>query len=286
MKWRRFFNMYLTTTISVAMVLFLVGLECVMLISAHSMISRIREDLALTVVMTPESDTTEVARMQMMLDAVPYMSSYKYISKQDALDEHIRQLGEDPVKFLGFNPLMDSYDLHLKAEYTNADSIAGIVETLTALPYVEKVLYQEDVVHVLDTNVSRVSLILLICAGVLLIVAWVLIVNTIRLHVYSKRFLINTMRLVGATQWIIRAPFVRRSVRMGVEAAILSLLLIGAILYYVFYQLGVILFEINYENLLFLAGTVLLSGILLTLFASLFATGRYVRMKVDAMYEI
>lgn len=278
--------MYLTTTISVAMVLFLVGLECVMLISAHSMISRIREDLALTVVMTPESDTTEVARMQMMLDAVPYMSSYKYISKQDALDEHIRQLGEDPVKFLGFNPLMDSYDLHLKAEYTNADSIAGIVETLTALPYVEKVLYQEDVVHVLDTNVSRVSLILLICAGVLLIVAWVLIVNTIRLHVYSKRFLINTMRLVGATQWIIRAPFVRRSVRMGVEAAILSLLLIGAILYYVFYQLGVILFEINYENLLFLAGTVLLSGILLTLFASLFATGRYVRMKVDAMYEI
>ncbi len=286
MKWRRFFNMYLTTTISVAMVLFLVGLECVMLISAHSMISRIREDLALTVVMTPESDTTEVARMQMMLDAVPYTSSYKYISKQDALDEHIRQLGEDPVKFLGFNPLMDSYDLHLKAEYTNADSIAGIVETLTALPYVEKVLYQEDVVHVLDTNVSRVSLILLICAGVLLIVAWVLIVNTIRLHVYSKRFLINTMRLVGATQWIIRAPFVRRSVRMGVEAAILSLLLIGAILYYVFYQLGVILFEINYENLLFLAGTVLLSGILLTLFASLFATGRYVRMKVDAMYEI
>ena len=286
MKWRRFFNMYLTTTISVAMVLFLVGLECVMLISAHSMISRIREDLALTVVMTPESDTTEVARMQMMLDAVPYMSSYKYISKQDALDEHIRQLGEDPVKFLGFNPLMDSYDLHLKAEYTNADSIAGIVETLTALPYVEKVLYQEDVVHVLDTNVSRVSLILLICAGVLLIVAWVLIVNTIRLHVYSKRFLINTMRLVGATQWIIRAPFVRRSVRMGVEAAILSLLLIGAILYYVFYRLGVILFEINYENLLFLAGTVLLSGILLTLFASLFATGRYVRMKVDAMYEI
>lgn len=286
MKWRRFFNMYLTTTISVAMVLFLVGLECVMLISAHSMISRIREDLALTVVMTPESDTTEVARLQMMLDAVPYTSSYKYISKQDALDEHIRQLGEDPVKFLGFNPLMDSYDLHLKAEYTNADSIAGIVETLTALPYVEKVLYQEDVVHVLDTNVSRVSLILLICAGVLLIVAWVLIVNTIRLHVYSKRFLINTMRLVGATQWIIRAPFVRRSVRMGVEAAILSLLLIGAILYYVFYQLGVILFEINYENLLFLAGTVLLSGILLTLFASLFATGRYVRMKVDAMYEI
>ena len=286
MKWRRFFNMYLTTTISVAMVLFLVGLECVMLISVHSMISRIREDLALTVVMTPESDTTEVARMQMMLDAVPYTSSYKYISKQDALDEHIRQLGEDPVKFLGFNPLMDSYDLHLKAEYTNADSIAGIVETLTALPYVEKVLYQEDVVHVLDTNVSRVSLILLICAGVLLIVAWVLIVNTIRLHVYSKRFLINTMRLVGATQWIIRAPFVRRSVRMGVEAAILSLLLIGAILYYVFYRLGVILFEINYENLLFLAGTVLLSGILLTLFASLFATGRYVRMKVDAMYEI
>ncbi|MBO7502441.1 MAG: permease-like cell division protein FtsX [Paludibacteraceae bacterium] len=286
MKWHRFFNMYLTTTISVAMVLFLVGLECVMLISAHSMIGRIRENVALTVILTPESDTAEVTRMKTVLDAVPYMASYQYISKQDALDEHIRQLGEDPVKFLGFNPLMDSYDVHLKPAYTNSDSIAVIVDNLTALPYVEKVLYQEDVVRVLDTNVSRVSLILLICAGVLLIVAWVLIVNTIRLHVYSKRFLINTMRLVGATQWIIRAPFIRRSVRMGVEAAILSLVLIGGILYYVFYQLGVVLFEINYENLLFLVGTVLLSGILLTLFASLFATGRYVRMKVDAMYEI
>jgi len=278
--------MYLTTTISVAMVLFLVGMECIVLLSAHSMIHKMRENLALTIIMTSDADTVEFQRMQNYLDAVPYTSSYQFISKQEALKEHIQNLGEDPVKFLGYNPLADSYELHLKDVYTRTDSIAHILTQIKGLPYVEKVLYQEDIVKVLDKNVSKISIVLLCCAVILLVIAWVLIVNTIRLHIYSKRFLINTMRLVGATQWIIRAPFVRRSVRMGLEAACLCLVVLAGMVYYVFRQLGLVLFEPTWQNMGFIMIVVILSGIILTLLASLFATGRYVRMKIDKMYEI
>lgn len=286
MKHSRFFNMYLTTTISVAMVLFLIGLECVILLTAHTMMDRVRENLALTVVMNNNVNADEIARLKDVLEAVPYTQSFQFISKDDALQEHIKNLGEDPTKFLGYNPLMDSYELHLKADYACIDSIASVISQLSALPYVERVVYQEDIVKVLDSNVSEVSFGLLVCAAILLIIAWVLIVNTIRLHVYSKRFLINTMRLVGATQWVIRAPFIRRNVRMGVEAALLSLVVIAGLLFFAFRKLGVLLFDLTWQNLAFIAAVVCASGIVITFFAALFATGRYVRMKTDKMYEI
>ena len=156
--------MYLTTTVSVAMVLFLIGLESVVLLSAHYLISDMRENLALTVILDNSADSTAVTRLQNVLDAMPGTSSYMFISKQQALEEHIAGLGEDPTKFLGYNPLSDTYELHLQPSYTNKDSIAVISAKLAALPYVEQVQYQEDIVKLLDHNVSKVSLILGICA--------------------------------------------------------------------------------------------------------------------------
>lgn len=278
--------MYLTTTVSVAMVLFLIGLESVVLLSAHHFISDMRENLALTVILDNNADSTSVARLQNVLDAMPGASSYTFISKQQALEEHISGLGEDPTKFLGYNPLSDAFELHMQPAYTNKDSIAVISDKLTALPYVEQVQYQEDIVKVLDHNVSKVSLILGICALVLLVIAWILIMNTIRLHIYSKRFTINTMRLVGATSWVIRRPFVARSVRMGLEAALLTIVALAGIYYYVYYSLHITIFPPTVENIAVVALTVLLSGLLITFVASLVATGRYVRMKVEKMYEI
>ena len=283
---KRFFNMYLTTTVSVAMVLFLIGLECILLLSAHHLIKNIRENLTLTIVMTSDADSTSVNRMQNILEAMPATASYSFISKQQALEEHITNLGEDPTKFLGYNPLYDSYELHLRPAYANQDSIAVLTGRLNALPYVEQVLYQEDIVQVLDKNVNQVSLMLAACALILLIIAWILIVNTIRLHIYSKRFLINTMRLVGATPWVIRRPFVRRSIRMGLEAALLTLLVLAGVVYYVQYSLHIVLFPMTWQNVGVVVLVVLLSGLLLTLLASLVATGRYVRMDVEKMYEI
>lgn len=283
---KRFFNMYLTTTVSVAMVLFLIGLESMVLLSAHYLISGMRENLALTIVLDRSADTSSAGRLKNVLEAMPSTASYTYISKQQALEEHIAGLGEDPTKFLGYNPLSDSYELHLQPAYANQDSIAQITRKLTALPYVDKVLYQEDIVKVLDHNVNKLSMVLVVCALILLVIAWILIVNTIRLHIYSKRFIINTMRLVGAKSRVIRRPFIARSVRMGLEAALLTLAALAGVYYYVQHSLHVSLFPLTCENIGVIVLSVLLSGLILTWFASLAATGKYVRMKVEKMYEI
>jgi cell division transport system permease protein len=285
-KKHRFFNMYLTTTVSVALVLFLVGLECIVLLSAHNLLTRVKENLALTVVMTEDADSISLTSFAYMMDHAPYCHHYVLVTKEQALQEHIQQLGEDPKQFLGYNPLTDAYEVYLDAAYAQPDSLRTIRASIESLPYVDEVLYQQDVVQVLDRGVSEVSLVLAVVAIALLLMSLVLIVNTIRLHIYSKRFLINTMRLVGATPWVIRAPFIRRNVRMGFEAGLLALLALAGAVYYCKERLGVVLFPFTWQNIAFVAVTVLAGGVLIAFLASLFATDRYVRMKIDKMYEI
>ena len=278
--------MYFTTTISIALVLCLIGLECIVLLSAHELMRHVRENVALTVVMSDAVTEDETARMGRLLTAVPYCHDSRYISREEALQEHIANLGEDPQKFLGYNPLPNAYEVHLCAEYAQADSIAAIETRLTALPYVDKIVYQEDVVRMLDSNIGEASLILLAVAAALLIIALVLISNTIQLQVYSKRFLINTMRLVGATPWVIKWPFIRRNMRMGVEASALALLVLAGAFYYCKARLGILLFPLTWQNITFVVAVVLLSGVAITFFASWAATNRYIRMKINKMYEI
>lgn len=286
MKKHRFFTMYLTTTISVALVLCLVGLECVAVLGAKNLIRNLRENFTLSVVMTDTADSTQISRLGQYLSLMDYVGQSVYVSKEQALEEHIEHLGEDPTQFLGYNPLRPSYEVHLKADYTNVDVLDSLTTELHALPMVEDVIYQQDVVKMLDTNVSEISLILVVVALVLLIMAMALIVNTIRLHIYSKRFLINTMRLVGATPWVIKAPIVKRNLLMGAEAGLLALLILGAVLYYFRMRLGMWIIEPTAINMTILACAVLIGGELITLLASLLATSRYIRMKIDKMYEI
>lgn len=286
MKKHRFFTMYLTTTISVALVLCLVGLECVAVLGAKNLIRNLRENFTLSVVMTDKADSTQISRLGQYLSLMDYVGQSVFISKEQALEEHIEHLGEDPTQFLGYNPLRPSYEVHLKADYTNVDVLDSLTTELRTLPMVEDVIYQQDVVKMLDTNVSEISLILVVVAVVLLIMAMALIVNTIRLHIYSKRFLINTMRLVGATPWVIKAPIVKRNMLMGAEAGLLALLILGAVLYYFRMRLGVWIIEPTAMNMIILACAVLLGGELITLLASVLATSRYIRMKIDKMYEI
>lgn len=278
--------MYLTTTISVALVLFLVGLECIVLLSARNLITCVKENMALTVVLTEEADSTSLARFATMMDAAPYCHDYKLITKEQALREHIEQLGEDPSAFLGYNPLTDAFEVYLDATYAQPDSVAMIEASIKSLPYVDEVIYQQDVVRILDRGVNEVSLVLAVVAIALLLMSLVLIVNTIRLHIYSKRFLINTMRLVGATPWVIRAPFIRRNVRMGFEAGLLALIALAGAVYYCHARMGLVLFPYTWQNITFVAVTILAGGMLIAFLASLFATDRYVRMKIDKMYEI
>ena len=254
-KPRHFFNMYLTTTISVAMVLFLIGLECVLLLSANSLINQVKENTTVEIVFTPQAETSDFNRLQEMLKASDYCLDCRIISAEQALKEHIEYLGDDPSKFLGYNPLTASCEMHVKANYANNDSIAVIESKLTTLPYVEKVIYQKDLLSVLNRNINELSIVLLAVVVLLLFISLALIGNTIRLQIYAQRFLINTMKLVGATSWMIKAPILRKNMTMGFVAAILAL----------------VLSAVSWT---------------ITILASLFATGRYIRMKSNTMYEI
>ena len=246
----------------------------------------VRQNLVLTIVLRADADTSQVVRLDNLLAVEPYCNSREYISKQQALQEHIANLGEDPVRFLGYNPLADSYEVHLTPQYACSDSVVWIEQQLKSLPYVDRVIYQQDIIRLLDRNVNRLSLILMVIALILLLTAVGLIINTIRLQIYSKRFLINTMRLVGATPWVIRAPFIRRNVLLGIEAGVLALLPLGGAVWYCFRHLGVLLFALTWQNIAFVAVTVLSVGVLMTFFASVFATDRYIKMKTDKLYEI
>lgn len=278
--------MYFTTTISVALVLFLVGLESMLFLSAHELMRHVKESMVLSIVMTDNTNDEDIARMERLLDVVPYSLDYQYISREQALQDHIENLGENPQDFLGFNPLTDAFEVHLNADYAQMDSVAKIEESLVTLPFVAKVVYQKDVMKVLDNNLSEVSFMLSGIALILLLIALVLISNTIQLQVYSKRFIINTMRLVGATPWVIKWPFVRRNLRMGIEAALVALMLLAMTYYYCQVHMGVMLFPLIWQNVGFVVVLMLAIGLLITFLASVAATNRYIRMKTSKMYEI
>lgn len=286
MRKHRFRNSYMTAGVSVSLVLCLIGIECVLLLSAGALLTRMRENVTITAVLSQEADSTQCARLERMLEANEGYSSFRYVSKEEALQEHIVSLGEDPTAFLGYNPLSASYEIHPSELYSNPDSLAQEAERLESLPYVSEVLYPRDLTDLMNRNVHDFSYILLGVALLLLLVSMVLIVNTIRLQIYSKRFIINTMTLVGATSWVIRRPFVLRNMLMGLIAGIVALIVLSGLVYYVEFEMGLFLFPITWMNVAFVCGVVLGSGLLITLFASLIATGRYIRMDNNSLYEI
>ncbi len=286
MRKHRFRNSYFISAVSVALVLCLIGLESVLLLSAGALVTRMRENMTMTAVLTQEVDSAQCARLERMLDSSEGFSSYRYVSKEEALQEHILSLGEDPTAFLGYNPLSASYEIHPSDAYSDPDSMALITEQLEALPYVSEVLYPRDLADILSSNVHDFSLLLAGIALLLLLVSMVLIVNTIRLQIYAKRFLINTMTLVGATSRVIRRPFVRKNMLIGLLAAIAALAILGGLIYYVHYQMHIMIFPLTWQNIALVSTVVVLSGLLITLFASLIATGKYIRMDNNSLYEI
>ena len=286
MRKHRFSNSYFISGVSVSLVLCLIGLECVLLLSAGALLTRMRENMTITAIMSPDADSTQYARLERMLDACSGFSRYRYVSSEEALQEHIASLGEDPAAFLGYNPLAASYEIHPSDAYSNPDSLAYLVAQLETLPYVTEVLYPRDLADLMNSNVHDFSLILLGVALLLLLVSMVLIVNTIRLQIYAKRFIINTMILVGATPWVTRRPFVRRNVGIGFLAGLVALVMLSGMVYYVEFKMGLLLFPLTWQNIALVSGVVLLSGMLITLFASLIATGKYIRMDNNSLYEI
>lgn len=245
-----------------------------------------REDITITAVLAQDTDSTKCAQLETILQSSKTYSCFTYISCEQALQEHIAALGEDPTEFLGYNPLSASYEIHPTDLYSHPDSLAALAAQLQSLSYISEVIYPRDLADVMSSNINELSLILFVVACILLAVSMVLIINTIRLQIYSQRFIINTMTLVGATPWVVRRPFVLRNMLMGVISGIVALVVLGGVVYYVQYRLGVMLFSLQWYNIAFVSGVVLVSSMLITLFASLIATRRYIHMDNNSLYEI
>ena len=235
--------------------------------------------------MTQEADSVQCADLEAVFAQQDKYSGYAFFSAEQALDDYISWY-ENPTDVLNFNPLTANYEVHPSELYSHPDSLAVLTAQLEEMPGVANVGYMDDVAELVSRNVHRGSLILLVVALVLLLVSMVLIVNTIRLQIYAKRFLINTMTLVGATPWMIRRPFVWKNVLMGFIAGMAALLVLGGIVYYAHAEFDIELFTPSLTNIGFVTLVVLGSGIIITLFSSLIATGRYIRMDNNTLYEI
>lgn len=279
----RFTNLYFTTTLSVTLVLFMLGLFTTLLLISHRISQNLKENVTMSIVLSDSTTSGEVTRLMDMFDGAKFVSGSKYISKDDALREHIEKLGENPETFLGYNPLNASIELHLSADYASNDSVAPIVKKLEAMPIVENVIYQPDVISKLDENIQIITIVFVAIMSILVLISIVLINSTIRLSVYSKRFLIHTMSLVGATSWRIRAPFVRQNLLMGIIATIAALALLAGTAYYATTQIGLPILN-DTKLLTTVAITVTAFAILLTVLSANAAAAKYVRMKYDELF--
>lgn len=281
-----FFHSRLTSIISIALVLFLMGLIMLMGLLGNQLSVYVKENLSFSIVLKDNLKETDIKKMQNKLDALPYIKSTTYISKEQAAKELEEELGENPETFLGFNPLQASIEVKLHADYANPDSLRHIEQQIKRYTTVDELLYRKDMMEMVHNNMQRLGMILLALAAVLTLISFVLIGNTIRLLIYSKRFLIHTMQLVGATAGFIRAPFIRYNIVSGLIAAFLAIMLLTGALYYLQNELDGFIQLLDIHTLLIVDGAVLLLGILLSTLATIFAVNKYLRMKVDQLYYI
>lgn len=267
-----------------SLVLFLIGLVSLLLFVAHDMSNYVKENINLSIILDDNIAKEDVNRVDNYLKSAFYAKEVSYVSKEDALKEHIAALGDDPQDFLGFNPLKASLEVKLNADFANPDSVRMIESKLKAFQGIERVAYQKDLIGLVNDNVRRISIVLLGLALVLLIVAVALINNTVRLSVYSNRFLINTMQMVGATNWFIRKPYIRHSVINGAASAVVALFLLGAVVYYIMFEFGLSSMAFNAASGIWVAIIVLLSGMLLMAASTYLSIGRYLKMNTNDMY--
>lgn len=277
-------NIHFSSTISMSLVLFLIGLVSLLLFVAHDMSVYVKENINLSIILDDETDQNEAKRIEAFVSSAGYAKEVNYVSKEAALKEHIAALGDDPEDFLGYNPLKASLEVKLNAIYANSDSVSKIESKLKTFEGIFRVAYQKDLIGMVNDNVRKISFVLLGLAFVLLFVAIALINNTVRLSVYSNRFLINTMQMVGATNWFIRKPYIIQAVINGAIAALIALLLLGVVVYYIMYEFGLTALSLNISSISWVSIIVILSGITLMAISTYLSIGRYLRMNTSDMY--
>ena len=276
---------YLTLVISVSLVLFLLGILGLVIINTKELSDYFRESLTFSVILDDDAREADIRMLQKDLDARQFVKSTEYISKDDAAVKMKNDLGEDFISFLGDNPLPPSIDVYLYADYANRDSVVKFEKYILEYPFVKEVWYEDSLLFLINENVRKISLFLLIISSFLFLIAVTIINNTIRLAIYSKRFLIRTMQLVGATRSFIRKPFLIRSIYHGVLAALMAMLLLMGLLYLIEKEF-LMLFTFESTNLLILLGVLLIiAGVLINLVSTYLSVNRYLVISEDKLYN-
>lgn len=281
---RRLMNAYLSSVISISLVLLLVGIASMLLVNAKGVSDYFKENMQVSVLMKPTVAEEDALKFKVDLDKEDYIKSSVYVSREQGQREMADLLGDDFLEVFETSPIPISIDVTLAADYVSSDSLEVVKAKLASSPIVDEVVYQKSLVDALNSNLSRIAVFLGVFIALLLFISFVLINNTVRLNVFSRRFTIHTMKLVGATRSFIRAPFLVQSAFQGVFAAFISIIILVAMLFFLRSEFAQ-LFEIFRLNLLLLVmGIVLVSGVIICLTSTWFVVNKLLSLNKDELY--
>ena len=275
---------YFVPTISISLVLIVVGMLVFILLNARAISDHVKRNIGFAVIVKDNTNEVEIKRVQKILDTQPYVYTSKYITKEQAAKSFKKEMGEDFERILGANPLLPSIEIKLNPAYANNDSLAMIEKGLARFDIIHEVYYQKSMIASINENIRRITILFLIVGAVLVLISFTLIRNMIHLAVYSQRLLIKTMQLVGATPFFICKPFVYGSMWRGFFGALIAnLVLLGAI-FFVQENVGNVINIMRQDVILFMVAFVILSGVVLSFFSAWFSVRRYLRRDLNDLY--
>ncbi len=276
---------YVTTVISITLVLFMLGLLGLLVLHAKKLSDYAKENIGFSIMIKEDIKEDGIRDFQQRLNRQPFVKSTRYVTRDEAAAALKKELGEDFIGFLGYNPLLPVIDLRLNADYADMANVSRIEKTLLSDPAVKEVFYQKSLVELVNQNIRTISLIILGISALLLLISIALINNTIHLSVYSHRFSIRTMQLVGATRRFIRGPFITRGLLSGFLSGIFAIALLAGIMTLVIQEIPEILSIFDPFMYAILAAAVLLLGIVISWFSTWIAVRKYLNMKADDLYR-
>lgn len=281
---RRLVNAYLSSVISISLVLLLVGVASLLLVNARSVSDYFKENMKVSVLMKTDVAEEDALAFRRKIDGMRFIKSSDFVSREQGISEMRSLLGEDFLDVFETSPIPVSIDVTLKADYVSADSLDMVKSEIAASPLVDEVVYQRSLVDALNSNLSKISVVLGIFIVLLLFISYVLINNTVRLNVYARRFTIHTMRLVWATRSFIRAPFVLQAVFQGIFSAIVAIIMLLAIMFVVRNEFAQLFEVFRLDLLLIVLGIVIASGVVICVSSTYFVVNKLVSLKKDELY--
>jgi len=282
-KWR-LISSYFSVILSIFLVLFLLGSLGMFVINAEKISNTFKENIPMTIFFKDAISDEDLEKLQVEIQTQDYLKDVTFVHKDSAAEEHQKTLGENFVHFLGYNPLQHSFDIHLHGAYVQKDSIKNIELTFKENPLVEDVIYDQELVSLVNDNVERVTSWVLIISAAFALISMLLINSSLRLSVYSNRFIIKTMQMVGATKSFIRRPFILRSINLGLIGSVLAAIAVLLLTYYVDKQLPTLELMSDYRALGIVIAGIFIVGIIITWISTYFATQRFLNLKSDDLY--